>query len=74
MFCVALTRCKVILILSSFSRMPRKEAYQMGMEGVLMPESGEDSGVIASLFLSQLGSTASRAISGELFLRNLGVI
>ena len=54
--------------------MPRKEAYQMGMEGVLMPESGEDSGVIASLFLSQLGSTASRAISGELFLRNLGVI
>lgn len=69
-FYVALTRCKEILVLSSFSLMPRKEAYQMGMQGALMPGTGEDGGVIASEFLDQLGPMAPRPVGGESFLRN----
>jgi len=73
LFYVALTRCKEILMLSSFSLMPRKEAYQMGMQGALMPGTGEEGGVIASSFLNSLGPTASSPISGEQFLRQFGM-
>lgn len=72
LFYVALTRCKEVLVLSSFSLMPRKEAYEMGMEGALMPGTGEDGGVIASTFLGQLGPSAPRPVGGEHFLRNQG--
>jgi DNA helicase II / ATP-dependent DNA helicase PcrA len=70
LFYVALTRCKEILVLSSFSLMPRKEAYQMGMQGALMAGTGEEGGVIASEFLSQLGTSAPKPTSGETFLRH----
>jgi superfamily I DNA/RNA helicase len=73
LFYVALTRCKEILVLSSFSLMPRKEAYQMRMQGALLPGTGEEGGVIASEFLGQLGAEAPRPIGGEVFLRNQGV-
>jgi superfamily I DNA/RNA helicase len=73
LFYVALTRCKEVLVLSSFSLMPRKEAHEIGMQGALMPGTGEEGGVIASTFLSQLGLSAPRPISGETFLRNQGV-
>lgn len=73
LFYVALTRCKETLVLSSFSLMPRKEAHSIGMQGALMPGIGEEGGVIASTFLTQLGSTAPRSVGGESFLRNLGV-
>lgn len=33
LFYVALTRCKEVLVLSSFSLMPRKEAHSIGMQG-----------------------------------------
>jgi superfamily I DNA/RNA helicase len=72
LFYVALTRCKEVLMLSSFSLMPRKEAYEIGMEGALMPGTGEEGGVIASAFLSQLGPSAPRSVGGESFLRNQG--
>jgi hypothetical protein len=49
--------------------MPRKEAYQMGMQGALMPGTGEEGGVIASAFLGQLGSFAPHALRGENFMR-----
>ncbi len=73
LFYVVLTRCKEMLVLSSFSRMPRKEAYAIGMQGALMSGTGEEGGVIASDFLTQLGSTAPRSVGGESFLRNQGV-
>jgi superfamily I DNA/RNA helicase len=73
LFYVALTRCREILMLSSFSLMPRKESYELGMEGALMPGAGDEGGVIASTFLGQLGSSAPRPVSGERFLRDQGV-
>lgn len=38
-----------------------------------MPGIGEEGGVIASIFLTQLGPTAPRSVGGESLLRNLGV-
>lgn len=70
LFYVALTRCKEVLLLSSFSLMPRNEAYQMGMQGALMPGTGEEGGVVASVFLNQLGSAAPQPIAGDRFLRS----
>jgi superfamily I DNA/RNA helicase len=70
LFYVALTRCKEILVLSSFSLMPRNEAYQMGMQGALMPGTGEESRVIASQFLSQLGQNISTE-NGDQFINHL---
>jgi hypothetical protein len=68
LFYVALTRGKEILVLSSFSQMPRKEAYQIGMQGALMPGTGEEGGVIASGFLGQLGDISVHTQQGDALL------
>lgn len=62
LFYVAITRCKEILVLSSFTRAKRGEARRMGI-----PVLSNDmfwNKQIASRFISELGPTAPRAMAG----------
>jgi DNA helicase II / ATP-dependent DNA helicase PcrA len=71
LFYVALIRCKEILVLSSFSLIPRKEAYHMRMQAALVPGTGEEGGVIASQFLNQLGPERPNTVLGAQFLNKI---
>mgnify|MGYP000293353131 CR=1 FL=1 len=67
LFYVAVTRTRRILVLSSVTRLPPREAHKMRAHVV------RDGRTIASRFLDELGPSRPRAESGEAWLRRLGV-
>jgi superfamily I DNA/RNA helicase len=71
LFFVALTRTRQTLILSSVSSLPRDMAHKMRV-----PLRGGDATYArtrASMFISELGSSAPRPIDGQSFLNTLSV-
>jgi superfamily I DNA/RNA helicase len=64
LFYVALTRAKEVLVLSSFTTLPRALAYKLGAK------IGRHGSTIASQFMDELGPRAGTAIHGDDWIRN----
>lgn len=64
LFYVALTRAKEVLVLSSFTTLPRALAYKLGAK------IGRHDSTIASQFKDELGPRAGTAVHGDDWVRN----
>ena len=61
LFYVALTRCREILMLSSFLRIERRVAHRIGAR--LRPGYGSTASTIASRFIDELGQAAPQPVA-----------
>lgn len=68
LFYVAITRCTEILVVSSFSRLPRQLAWKLG--ALVVPGRSTIAPAIASQFLGELGPTAPAAKRGAAWAVN----
>ncbi|MEA2693991.1 MAG: ATP-dependent helicase UvrD/PcrA [Acidobacteriota bacterium] len=71
LFYVAVTRTRQTLVLSSVTQLPRNLAYKMGAQ--VGPGFTPSARTVTTRFLSQLGPTRPRAVSGQVFLRSQGL-
>jgi superfamily I DNA/RNA helicase len=67
LFYVAITRTRRTLVLSSVTRLPRRDAYRM------RARVARGGATVASRFLNELGPSRPTAESGQAWLRRLGV-